>query len=306
MAPTHAPAPLVRPSAPAPSAAPRWLRVQAPLPPGSPAPIDSWASYYRLRGLPPESPAALLLDAVLTLQAAVARLQQLAGSLLLQQQRQQQQQACEWSGVTGRGPTDGDAGHGCVPSAADAQRTPRSGAAAAAPPPLPQPLVLHLLGPQRELDAWPLLLELGCLLPPGQQLEVHLMGPEVPPWAHGRSVHVAPPADGPCGRPGCSCTRSAGWGSVAAAPHPIDVAGPSGVAGAADGPTSHRQQQGQGPEAGSAVRGQQGGRSGGHAGCQALFFWRGEWHELSAELAQRHGAPHAVVAPNAGQSRALG
>ncbi|KAL4444238.1 hypothetical protein ABPG75_011975 [Micractinium tetrahymenae] len=214
--------------------------------------IDSWPSYYRLRGLALESPAALLLDATLTLHTAVARLHQQLCSL---HRQQRQLGGTDRQLPAGQGQAEAQEGRHQQPAGNRRQQP----AAAARPlPALPQPLVLHLIGPQRELDAWPLLLELGCLLPPGQQLELHLIGPEVPPWAHGRSVRVTAPAEGPCGRPGCSCTNAASLGSP------------------------------------------QGSSTDGCAGSQMLFFWRGEWHELAAELAQRHGAPHAVVAPNAG------
>lgn len=217
------------------------------------AELASWAGYYRLRGLPLESPAALLLDAVLTLHAAVVRVQQ---QLLLAARHGEQATA-----------------HADLPAAAAAMAGGRAGQAAAAA--LPQPLVLHLLGPRRELDAWPLLLELGCLLPPGQRIELHLVGPEVPPWAHGRGLRVGPPAAPPCGRQGCSCGRQA----------------------AAPGSESVEQQAARVGSAGSE-------HAGGPAGWQTLFFWRGAWHEVAAEVEAKHGAPHAVVAPNAGKLRA--
>ncbi|PSC75939.1 Zinc finger MYND domain-containing 15 [Micractinium conductrix] len=213
------------------------------------AELASWAGYYRLRGLPLESPAALLLDAVLTLHAAVVRVQQ---QLLLAARHGEQATA-----------------HADLPAAAAAMAGGRAGQAAAAA--LPQPLVLHLLGPRRELDAWPLLLELGCLLPPGQRIELHLVGPEVPPWAHGRGLRVGPPAAPPCGRQGCSCGRQA----------------------AAPGSEAVEQQAARVGSAGSE-------HAGGPAGWQTLFFWRGAWHEVAAEVEAKHGAPHAVVAPNAG------
>lgn len=289
--------------------------LQAPVQPGSLA-LDSWASYYRLRGLPLESPAALLLDAVLTLHAAVARLQQQLGALaddahrqqtqtqaqghpiVAAVQQQQQQQGHAWDQQGG----GAGVGHARSQPGAEQRRAPPP--PLQPPPALPQPLVLHLVGPQRELDAWPLLLELGCLLPPSQQLEVHLVGPEVPPWAHGRALRVPPPADGPCGRPGCSCARAEGLHGAGAA-HPACMAGAEAAAGATGALNEQQRQPRQPLEAGSRECSQQRSEAGSQAGSQALFFWRGEWHELAAELARQHGAPHAVVGPNAGKRHAL-
>lgn len=276
--------------------------------------MDSWASYYRLRGLPPESPAALLLDVALTLHAAVARLQQQLSMLHHEreaaqgrpvsaawQQQQQQQRNMRLEEPNGDAGTE----HGHLQPGTEGWQV--ASPPAGALPALPQPLVLHLLGPQRELDAWPLLLELGCLLPPGQRVELHLIGPEVPPWAHARGLHVPQPAEGPCGRPGCSCAEAEGLRSAGAA-HPACQAGTAAAAGCAGVPAAQRQkqeqqqQERQGPlEAGSQACRQQGSNADGPAESQTLFFWRGEWHELAAGLAQRHGAPHAVVAPNAGK-----
>lgn len=202
---------------------------QAPLAPA--APLPDWAAYCRLRGLSLDSPAVLLLDAVLTLHSAVLRAWQ------------PQPVAAQEPALLG------------------AELTHGSGAGSS------DRLVLHLLGPQKELDQWPLLLELGCLLPPTAQIELHLVGPDVPPETHGRSIRVATPAAGPCGRPGCSCARQEPPAAAAAAP--------------------------------AATEGQQ--EAGGGGGSMALFFWRGAYHELSIELARQHGQPSVVVAPNAGE-----
>jgi hypothetical protein len=51
------------------------------------------------------------------------------------------------------------------------------------------PLVVHLAGAAREAEAWPLLLELAPAA--GRRVDAHLIGPEVPPWAHGRRVELA-------------------------------------------------------------------------------------------------------------------
>ena len=195
--------------------------------PAGAAPPASWEDYYALRGLPLESPAALVLHAVLTLSAAAAR-------SLPQQRQQKDQEVCRQA----------------------------------------PPLVLHLLGVRHEMDAWPLLLELGCLLPRGLHTRVHLVGPEVPDWAHGNCVTVeaAAPADaGGCGDPGCSCANQAAGVSTL-------------VPAAAKGEVHH---------AGAGV------------GGMTLHFWRGAWHDLAAELARLGGFPHAVVAPNAGKPHPL-
>ncbi len=50
-------------------------------------------------------------------------------------------------------------------------------------------LVVHVAGAAREAAAWPLLLELAPAA--GRRVDAHLIGPEVPPWAHGRRVELA-------------------------------------------------------------------------------------------------------------------
>jgi hypothetical protein len=139
-------------------------------------------------------------------------------------------------------------------------------AAAQLPRRLPEagrPLVLHVLGARKEFEQWPLLLELGCLLP--GRIEVHLVGPAVPLWAHDRAVHVDSPSGFACGREGCSCGR----------------------------------------EAAPAARGSCGGVPGGeapappHAGEMRIVFWRGEYHAVRA--AHELPAADAIVGPNAGK-----
>lgn len=62
---------------------------------------------------------------------------------------------------------------------------------------LPARLTVALVGAEKEVDQWPVLLELGALLP-GTDVTVEIIGPEVPCWADGRAVTV-PPADGATG-----------------------------------------------------------------------------------------------------------
>ena len=241
--------------------------------PPSSVPPASWAAYYRLRGLPAESPAALLLDATLTLYSAVLRLHRLLAAA---------QQAC---GGSGQLQSSGCAGAPSAGSGGSGQTG--TGSAESPLEQLPRllpggRLVLHLLGPQREVDQWPLLLELGCLLPRPLHIELHLIGPEVPAAMHGRSLHVAAPAAAPCGRPGCSCVEA--W----------QAAGTCSAQAAAAAAAEPRQLAGES----TAVSGEQQQAAGG----MSLSFWRGAYHELAAELAQQHGPPHAVVAPNAGKS----
>ena len=57
---------------------------------------------------------------------------------------------------------------------------------------LPSRLVIYCVGAEKEVDQWPLLLELGALLPT-TDLIVHVIGPEVPCWADNRSITVANP-----------------------------------------------------------------------------------------------------------------
>ncbi len=250
---------------------PHPLLPQAPPAAASPT---SWAAYYRLRGLPPESPAALLLDATLTLYSAVLRVHR----QLLALQR----------GSSGAGQLQAGGGGGV----ADAPNGPSSGSCAGAVTIGVQPaleqlprllpggrLVLHLLGPQKELDQWPLLLELGCLLPRQLCIDLHLIGPDVPATAHGRSLHVAGPGAGPCGAPGSSCAVAY---AAAASYHATEAAAAQGAQPAAGAAAGERQQEG---------------------GGMVLSFWRGAYHEVAPELARQHGAPHAVVAPNAGKPK---
>lgn len=56
----------------------------------------------------------------------------------------------------------------------------------------PEQLTIHLVGAEKELDQWPVLLELGALLP-STTIDLHLVGPEMPDWADGRSVSVPSP-----------------------------------------------------------------------------------------------------------------
>eukprot|EP00887_Chlorella_sp_A99_P001168 scaffold14.g1168.t1 len=185
-----------------------------------------WASYCRQRRLPLASPAPLLLAAPLTIYWAATRL--LGAAAVIHQ-------------ATGQG----------EPQAGQQAR---------------QTLVVHCLGPQRELDQWPALLELGCLLP-HLDIRLHLVGPDVPPWAHTRSVTVgSPSAARTCGRHGCSCSSGDG--------------GADGAEG--------QQRQGQ------QVRDEQA------VGSVCLHFHRGCYHELAGELGAQRGAPHLVVGLNAG------
>ena len=242
------------PTKPPPHPHPRLLQA----PPAAAAPT-SWAAYYRLRGLPPESPAALLLDATLTLYSAVLRVHR----QLLALQR--------GSSSAGQLQAGGGAGAGAVTNGVHP---------ALEQLPLLLPggrLVLHLLGSQKELDQWPLLLELGCLLPRQLRIDLGLIGPDVPAAAHGRSLHVAAPAARPCSAPGCSC---AAVYAAAAGDHAAEAAAAEGAQPAAGAAAGEQQQV---------------------AGVMVLSFWRGAYHEVAPELARQHGAPHAIVVPNAGK-----
>lgn len=255
------------------------LRSQAP---PAPAPLASWAAYYHMRGLPPESPAALLLDATLTLYSAVVRLHRQLAALQRANGGTHRQHAGSSDGSfsaprAADGSCSGGCSGGCSAAAAGGCELPLQQ--------LPQllpggRLVLHLLGPQRELDQWPLLLELGCLLPRQLHIDLHLIGPDVPAAAHGRSLHVGAPAAGPCGRSGCSCAVA--WRGVGQCAAGAGVQQETGAASGQQQPAaSGEQQQG--------------------AGGMRLWFWRGAYHEVAPELALQHGPPHAVVAPNAGK-----
>lgn len=246
--------------------------------PPAPAPLASWAAYYHLRGLPPESPAALLLDATLTLYSTVVRLHRQLAALQ------------HVNGVTHRQHAGGSGGSASAPSAADGSCSGGCSAAGAGGCELPLQqlpqllpggrLVLHQLGPQRELDQWPLLLELGCLLPRQLHIDLHLIGPDVPAAAHGSSLHVGAPAAGLCGRAGCSCAVA--WRGERECAAGAAAQQATGAASSQQQPAaSGEQQQG--------------------AGGMRLWFWRGAYHEVAPELALQHGPPHAVVAPNAGK-----
>lgn len=58
---------------------------------------------------------------------------------------------------------------------------------------LPSRLVIFCVGAEKEVDQWPVLLELGALLP-STNIVLHVIGPEVPRWADNRSITVPHPA----------------------------------------------------------------------------------------------------------------
>ena len=62
-------------------------------------------------------------------------------------------------------------------------------------------------GVQKEIEQWPVLLELACLLP---HLHLHLLlvSPDVPQAWHGRSVLFLCPSEYACGDPDCSCAHA--------------------------------------------------------------------------------------------------
>jgi hypothetical protein len=73
---------------------------------------------------------------------------------------------------------------------------------------LPQRLVLWCVGAEKEVDQWPLLLELGSLLP-GSDITLHIMGPEVPCWADDKTIIVPHPEDS-INHPDASYTSNVG------------------------------------------------------------------------------------------------
>lgn len=68
---------------------------------------------------------------------------------------------------------------------------------------------IFIPGVQKELDQWPVLLELACLLP---SLHVHLVlvSPEVPSNMAGRSAGFPAPHAARCGNGSCSCSHALG------------------------------------------------------------------------------------------------
>lgn len=203
-------------------------------------PPSDWASYCAARGVPPDSPAPLLLDATLTIFWAVQRL--LASELRQQEQleghggQQTQEQERGQEGQQGQERTDAQ----------------------------PRQLVVHCPGPQLELDQWPALLELGCLLPE-MDIQLVLVGPDVPIWAHSHSLRVPSPAASACGRHGCACATAA--------------------------------RHGRGGAGGSGQREQRGCA---RSGSMTLVFVRGSYEDYIVPLDIVYGSPELVVGLNAG------
>lgn len=121
-------------------------------------------------------------------------------------------------------------------------------------------------GPQKEVQQWPLFLELGCLHP-ALRLHLHFVGPEVPLSADGLSLEVPSPVGRSCGAAGCSCQRAA------AAP------------GLAEG---------------QQAAGVDGGRQAQQGGSTRLMWHRGLYHGATAALISGSGPPDLVVGANAG------
>lgn len=157
----------------------------------APRQLLCWADYYAWRGLPAESPAALLLDSVLTLCAALQRLGAVEAA------------AAAAGGLPTEGPVvvhylgewclqlSQKAEHSCVFQTRAANTAHAADCATA--------------GPQREVAHWPAFIELGSLLP-DHHLRLLFLGPDVPAAAAGRSLTVPSPTHGGnCGAPGCSC-----------------------------------------------------------------------------------------------------
>lgn len=109
--------------------------------------IDGWRAYYAAAGLSAASPAALLLDRPLTLWLCLERALAAARGRAHGRQRERQQPLHE---------------------------------EAAAPV-----VVVHYLGPREELLALPLFIEVALLLPPGTELVIAMIGPDVPRRLHG-------------------------------------------------------------------------------------------------------------------------
>lgn len=276
---------------------PSWLQAQ----PGS---LGTWAKYYARRGLPSDSPAALLLDSVLTVHWALQRLQQLAGQpwpcapprpvvvhilgeaivlyalficsvdipsvvVCTQCRLASLLFACDsiMPGCQHAPACDGTGQHvvptavgftlalGTVPSISQHSH-----------PTLPTAGWICHAGPQKEVQQWPLFLELGCLHP-ALRLHLHFVGPEVLLSADGLSLEVPTPVGRSCGAAGCSCQRAA------AAP------------GLAEG------QQAAGVDGGQQA--QQGGST-------RLMWHRGLYHDAAAALISGSGPPDLVVGANAG------
>ncbi|BDA46696.1 probable zinc finger MYND domain-containing protein 15 at N-terminal half [Coccomyxa sp. Obi] len=129
-------------------------------------------------------------------------------------------------------------------------------------------LLILILGVQKEIDQWPVLLELACLLP---QVHLHLLlvSPEVPHRWHKRSAVYVSPDKTACGDPECSCA----FAQRDIMKQDEDEPQPPSYS---DGPDCVR-------------------------GSIRLTFVRGEYDDTSAvELQQEYGAAHMVFGPNAG------
>ncbi|CAL8471312.1 g10854 [Coccomyxa elongata] len=129
-------------------------------------------------------------------------------------------------------------------------------------------LLILILGVQKEIDQWPVLLELACLLP---QVHLHLLlvSPEVPHSWHKRSTVYASPDKTACGDPECSCA----FAQRDIMKQDEDEPQPQSCL---DGPDLIR-------------------------GSIRLTFVRGEYDgTLAALLQHEYGAAHMVFGPNAG------
>ena len=251
------------------------------------AAVVDWASYCRVRHLPPSSIAPMLMDAPLTIFWALRRLLvQLGRGQHREKQDQQQQGEVPPAAAGLRLPLP----FGQPPEEQAQQREQQASDPPLSPPPpqqqqqsaghAPARLAVHLLGPQREVDQWPQLLELGCLLPQ-LELALHLVGPDVPAWADGHSLRVGSPTAAPCcDRPGCSCGQ------------------PDGATGGGGGCSSSSSSRG--GIGGSTRDSQPAAAPPEQAGSITLHFHRGPYHELAARICGRHGPPDLVVGLNAG------
>ena len=142
----------------------------------SPPVLLSWQQYYRARGLPAASPAALVLHWVLTLYIGIMTADDLAQGGLLEQGGQQ------------RGQQRGRQGKLLASQRRDRQE--RGGekrpCVAEETEEIKNPLHILFLGPRKELLALPALQELRELLPASiATIWVHFVGPDVPSAWHG-------------------------------------------------------------------------------------------------------------------------
>lgn len=145
---------------------------------------------------------------------------------------------------------------------------------------------LGLAGAATELDQWPVLLELACLLPT-LHIHLYLISPWVPDSLDRRSALFASPQATRCGAASCTC--GAAQPQVGAKQFQDSVLAPTGTSLARI----------QSPVAACLCSQGEGGGAQGQ-GSLRLTFVKGLHHEVSRQLKAAQGPPDVIFGANAG------